>query len=110
MKTRELCFIYYIALFILSHISFANKPNRVALHASPEARKLQAKYTNLSQGNLIQVRELSGNFALLKLWTPCKYSLAFYRPCSSIKQTPYSKYKDNSEVAFSMIFTGKQES
>ena len=37
---------------------------------------------------------------------PPTYSLAFYRPCSSTKQTPYSKYKDNSEVAFSMIFNG----
>ena len=31
----------------------------------------RAKYKYASQGNLILVRELSGKFALLILWTPC---------------------------------------
>ena len=40
---------------------FSKKPKRIALRASPDARKLHTKYINLSQGNLIRSREKSGN-------------------------------------------------
>ena len=41
--------------------------------AKSDVRTSLAKYKYASQGNLIIVRELSGKFALLKLWTPCIY-------------------------------------
>ena len=50
-------------LLVIKHYSFA-------LYCFPDARKLHAKYPNLSQGNLTRVREMSRDFALFEFWTP----------------------------------------
>ena len=42
-----------------------------------DVRTSYAKYKNISHGKLILVREKSGKFALLKLWTP-ETGLCFY--------------------------------
>ena len=61
-------FIYNKALFIVLQIILSEEIKESAPLASPYVRKLHARYTSLSQRNLIRVRELSGNFASLKLW------------------------------------------
>ena len=44
---------------------------------SNRCQNLRAKYKNVSQGKLILVKEKSGKFALLKLWTPSKLFLRY---------------------------------